>query len=166
MALPRRLILSADGNSFETLSTLEINIAGKYYLHELLYNIDYIQAVMPDCYVPDEIYSRLGQKGSLLSRISTVVEFVCHIGETELSELTARVINRRAISRSDYEMVYGDTLLAVKILRVLRVTLRRIASATVSSSELGTNRLVQYISDKEEEFTTRYSELTTRGDWE
>lgn len=135
MAHPRRLIRSDDGESFDSLRTIELNPAGRYYLARLIHYMDYLQLVMYDCYLPDALVDALDRQSTLPSRIASVVGFVEFIGDTELSEI-CRGIKRLGVRfRQDYSGVYGDDLLAARILANLEREVKLIYRAVRSGDD-------------------------------
>jgi hypothetical protein len=119
LSLPKRLLESDDGQTYNTLKTLRITYAGRYYIHRLVYAIRYVQIVADDIVLPDEVSLHEGNQRKRLSNLLEVLEFM---GEKEIEE-TRRFVDsngKHNIAVQDYIDIYGKTPLTVNIIRRLQ----------------------------------------------
>ena len=132
LALPRRLLRSDDGDGFEQLQTIELNPAGKFYLDKLLFYLDYLELIAIDCYLPEELVPRLDQNSVITDRLLRTIRFIQFIGDIELEEIREGKEKIGDGFWEEYQRIYGYELLASRILRHARSSIRSIFISTPS----------------------------------
>lgn len=132
LAHPRRLLRSNDGNTFKELHTLELNPAGKFYLDRLLFFLDYLQSIAVDCYLPEELVPRLDGSCAITHRILGTIGIIEFIGKRELDEMSAGKEKIGDGFLEEYQRIYGEELLAIRLLNYTKSDIRSIFKSSSS----------------------------------
>ncbi len=125
LAHPKRLLISFDGDGFDSIKTMIISASGKYYLNKLLFYLDYYEIISADCYMPEHEMKKTEGKVSYIYKIIQGIKLIRQIGEREAYEIKIAITEQK-ISKEDYNGIYGSELLAVSILRAIKDDIRAI----------------------------------------
>lgn len=106
----------SDNEYFQSANNqLSLSSKGKNYYDKIIYNLDYIQEIMLDSYLPSSWVQKRLPFSNLPEKFLLLLDYINYLHDIDLKETTNYI--RYGFSKSDYHNHYGSELLTLTLLK-------------------------------------------------